>query len=34
MNGNIKNDKQIVELKLKKEFGFSENIIEIEIEEV
>ncbi len=27
------NDKQIVELNLKKEFGSSENIIEIEIEE-
>ncbi len=34
MNGNIKNDKQIVELNLKKEFGSSENIIEIEIKEI
>lgn len=34
MNGNIKNDKQIVELNLKKEFGYSENVIEIEIKEV
>ncbi len=34
LNGNIKNDKQIVELNLKKEFGYSENVIEIEIKEV
>lgn len=34
LNGNIKNDKQIVELNLKKEFGSSENIIEIEISEI
>ena len=33
MNGNIKNDKQIVELNLKKEFGFKGNTIEIEIGE-
>ena len=32
LNGNIKNDKQIVELNLKKSFGHSENIIEIEVE--
>ncbi len=34
MNGNIKNDKQITGLNLKKEFGYSENVIEIEIKEV
>lgn len=34
MNGNIKNDKQIVELNLKKRFGAKENSIELEIEEV
>lgn len=33
MNGNIKNDKQIVELNLKKEFGAKENSIELEIGE-
>lgn len=31
MNGNIKNDKQVVELDLKKSFGYDENIIEIEV---
>ena len=33
LNNNIKNDKQINELNLKKEYGFERNIIEIEIEE-
>lgn len=33
MNGNIKNDKQIVELNLKKQFGAKENSIELEIGE-
>lgn len=33
LNGNIKNDKQITELNLKKLFGFDENSIEIEIKE-
>lgn len=33
-NGNIKNDKQITELNLKKSFGHKENIIEIEIKEI
>lgn len=34
LNGNIKNDKQIVELSLKKSFGYKENTIEIEISEI
>lgn len=33
-NEYIVNDKQITELILKKEFGYSENVIEIEIKEV
>ncbi len=33
VNGNIKNDKQIVELNLKKQFGAKENSIELEIGE-
>lgn len=33
LNGNIKNDKQIVELNLKKQFGAKENSIELEIGE-
>lgn len=33
-NGNIKNDKQITELNLKKSFGYEKNTIEIEISEV
>mgnify|MGYP001288065474 CR=1 FL=1 len=34
LNGNIQNDKQIIKLNLSKEFGFKDNLIEIEIKEV
>lgn len=34
LNGNIKNDKQITVLNLKKKYGSEKNIIEIEIKEV
>ena len=34
MNGNIKNDKQVVKLNLTKTFGHKENSIEIEIKEI
>ena len=33
LNGNIQNDKQIIKLNLSKEFGFKDNLIEIEIKE-
>jgi Holliday junction resolvase RusA-like endonuclease len=34
LNGNIRNDKQIIKLNLSKEFGFKDNSIEIEIKEI
>lgn len=34
MNGNIKNDRQIVEMSLKKSFGYEDNTIELEITKI